>query len=435
MSDPQGGVEFGDETIIRHLYEDLPVEHFLNTSCAAKLCGEQVLVPFTILNPRQIISPRVTFVSFPYEWCDAQLADAAELTLSISEKILKEGFELKDASAWNVVFDGCRPLFCDHLSFQKIQTRRWWAFGQFVRHFVLPLYLAKYRKLNAYNIFKVSRDGIAPDQAHGLIGALRFFTRCWPLLISLKRTPVAYSSQPNSINTEAVHKNLYSITRWFLNGATVKKRSDSTWINYVGDRHHYSSQSSQKKLQTIENWLVSISPRWVTDLGCNTGEFSKLSVACGAKCVAIDLDHECIQSLYLSSKELPIFPVVANLDDLSGGRGWGGAEFSGLLSRLTGHSDVLLMLALIHHLAISSAVPYQKIAEMAAMLTKRYLIVELLDSSDSLVLMLSQQRDRQPNEFGINLQREAFGEHFVIKEEVILSDSGRYLVLMEKIVR
>ena len=93
------------------------------------------------------------------------------------------------------------------------------------------------------------------------------------------------------------------------------------------------------------------------------------------------------------------------------------------------------MLALIHHLAISSAVPYQKIAEMAAMLTKRYLIVELLDSTDSLVLMLSQQRDRQPAEFAINLQREAFGEHFVIKEEVVLSDSGRYLVLMEKIVR
>ena len=46
---------------------------------------------------------------------------------------LAEGCELKDATAWNVIFAGSRPVFCDHLSFRPLPSRQWWAFGQFLR--------------------------------------------------------------------------------------------------------------------------------------------------------------------------------------------------------------------------------------------------------------------------------------------------------------
>ena len=54
------------------------------------------------------------FVSYPYEWCVSQLQDAALLTLALQRRALEHGLWLKDASAYNVQFVGCNPVFIDN---------------------------------------------------------------------------------------------------------------------------------------------------------------------------------------------------------------------------------------------------------------------------------------------------------------------------------
>src|SRR5262245_46005254 len=66
----------------------------------------------------QVIRPRkLSFISYPYEWAFSALQDAALLTLEIQIRALKHNLQLKDATAYNIQFDGCRAILIDTLSF------------------------------------------------------------------------------------------------------------------------------------------------------------------------------------------------------------------------------------------------------------------------------------------------------------------------------
>lgn len=432
MRDPLGTNEVIQGEFIRKIFYNLPPDHFLRSKLSKQMVMDKQLIDFQIVDDTKIVSPLVPFVSYPYEWCNAQIYDAAQLTCKVSERVLEDNFEIKDASAWNIVFIGCIPCFCDHLSFKKIDTPHWWAFGQFIRHFVLPLCVSKYRALEAYQCFKINRDGIDPKQASSLLGFRRFATWYWPLMLnSGKKGTVVLSNA--SENQTKKHENLYKLCRWLLKSVSINYKRKSVWSNYTKDREHYSDSAQQLKNETINKWLKLLSPSWVIDLGCNTGEYSKLAAKNGSKVVAVDLDHESIQNLYLSANNKLIFPVVANLDDLLGGKGWSASEFPGLVERLENLGDIVMLLALIHHISISCSVPYVKIAELASKLTKRYLIIEMIGSSDSRAVALALQRNRSVEEFSIISQKEAFSSYFKLLEEVPLTGSERILVLLEKV--
>src|SRR5579863_4053603 len=84
---------------------------------------------------------RIAFPSFPAEWPPEMLASAGFLTLDLAEKCLPQGWRLKDATPYNVLFRGPAPIFVDVLSFERreAQDSLWPAYAQFVRTFLLPL--------------------------------------------------------------------------------------------------------------------------------------------------------------------------------------------------------------------------------------------------------------------------------------------------------
>jgi len=66
---------------------------------------------------------RIPFPSFPYEWPPEMLYAAATLTLDFAETLTDEGLGLKDASPYNVLFRGSKPVFVDLLSFERRDPR------------------------------------------------------------------------------------------------------------------------------------------------------------------------------------------------------------------------------------------------------------------------------------------------------------------------
>ncbi len=78
---------------------------------------------------------RIPFPSYAHEWPPEMLAAAGTLTLELFRSGLREGFGLKDATPYNVLFRGPRPVFVDVLSFERRQPRdaTWRAYAQFVR--------------------------------------------------------------------------------------------------------------------------------------------------------------------------------------------------------------------------------------------------------------------------------------------------------------
>lgn len=82
---------------------------------------------------RQEVLP---LVSYPSEWPFSMLRSAAVLHLEVLERCLRQGFVLKDGSAFNVQFRGTRPVFIDLASIARHEEgAAWQGYAQFCRHF------------------------------------------------------------------------------------------------------------------------------------------------------------------------------------------------------------------------------------------------------------------------------------------------------------
>jgi SAM-dependent methyltransferase len=331
-------------------------------------------------------------------------------------------------------------VFCDLMSFVPLAERKWWAAGQFARHFVLPLAVLGAQGQHARAAFQVSRDGMAPDVARRAMGWHRFLTRFWPMMAGSggPSTLVVVPDAEGPLSTTDLaavgkyRRGLHETLSWMVDGVRPRSAPKSAWSRYRDHREHYPEGSVDAKRLFVHQWLSRTAPGWVLDLGCNTGEFSRLAADCGARVVAVDADHDAIQSLYSTlDGGSAIHPLISSLDDMSGGRGWCGSEHPGLMERLRGRFDAVLMLALIHHLIVSSAIPLTAVAAFVRQCTRRLAIVELIDEDDPQMRLLCSQRQRNPKDFGIVLQRQAFLDAgFLIEEEVVLEPGSRRLALL-----
>ncbi len=405
MRDPQASLTLGVDHVQRHLKDALPSNHFLYSELARSWVDRGDLVSFEILSPTDVSAQRLKFVTHPFEWCDSQLYSAARLTLRLEQEAVAAGFDLKDAAAWNVIFDGTRPVFCDLMSFQPLQDRKWWAAGQFVRHFILPLLLSHRRGLRAHHAFTMWRDGVPENVAREMLGASRFLSRYWPLMVSSPTRDAHNDKSQSSVHDpdgEAIRRFRDSLLKgldWMLEGVSpcpFRRGKATYWQDYAESRSHYEANTVALKRQQVAQWLTQLKPTWVLDLGCNAGEFSRIATSLGAQVIAVDADHGAMERVWASGDSC-IHPVVAHLDDLSGGRGWEGQEHAGLANRLKQSADVTLMLALIHHLAVGASIPLQEIAKFAARCTRCWLILELISSDDVQLRSLCEQRMRPAN--------------------------------------
>jgi len=441
MRDPAGHLQpQGDDQLLRRLSTPAESLPFLMSARAQQLVEQNRLVAFEMLDSDTMLVPRIPFVTAPFEWCDAQLRDAAALTLDIAEAAWVEGYELKDASAWNVLFQGTRPVFCDHLSFRPIRRRQWWAFGQFLRHFSFPLAVAQATGLPAARLFRMSRDGLAAHEARELLGVRRFGTRIWPMLrsssqIAAPLTPPSEAVQRSQTDTP-FHPHVYRYARWSLASGKPAKPSAGPWLDYTTSRRHYSAESLGAKSATVTQWLQATRPSWVLDIGANTGEFSRLAASLGSQVISLEQDEDCVSKLYQCAEgTASIYPVLSNLADLCGGGGWLGTEHPGLYDRLKNQAQMVMALAVIHHLAISESIPLDRIVDFVAEVSTEHAIIEFIPEHDPMVQRLSAQRERSALDFSLNAQRAAFGRRFEVLDSRQLEDTGRSLVLMRRIPR
>ena len=333
MRDPEGTLEFDGSTACRRLHKALDAGHFLRRPEAARMVTDGLLTPYAIADDRRIDVRRLPFVSYPYEWIDSQLWSAAELTLEVLRRAAEAGWELKDATGFNVIFRGTRPEFCDHLSFAPIARREWWAYGQFIRHFIAPLAISRQSGLPAARTHRGGLDGLAVDAARRMLGPRRWFHRSGFALIE-HRTGVHRGRMNHRPGGSPLHAGLHRFLCWQLDGLVPKSRQ-TAWSDYESDRIHYSPSSLAEKRSTVTRWLDTIRPQRVLDLGCNQGEFSALALAHATQVICVDADSESLEALWHRFKDDErVHPVLASLDDPSEARGWRGREFTSLVDRL-----------------------------------------------------------------------------------------------------
>jgi hypothetical protein len=218
-----------------------------------------------------------------------------------------------------------------------------------------------------------------------------------------------------------------------LEGAVKKlewKPAGTEWGNYY-DITNYSDAAFEHKKQLVGEWAARIQPSLTWDLGANNGTFSRLAVAAGAFTVAFDVDPAAVEQNYRSVKsdKTPnMLPLVLDLTNPSPALGWANRERNSFTQR--GPADLVLALAVIHHLAISNNVPLPQLADFFAEAGKR-LVIEFVPKSDSQVKkLLSTRLDIFPS-YTLEGFEAAFSPRFRILEKLNLQESERTLYFME----
>lgn len=411
----------------------LLVEH---TECDISLAKSDLA--YKVIQPK-----RLHYISYPYEWCFSQIKDAALLTLRIQKLALEYGMILKDASAYNVQFFQGRPIFIDTLSFEKYESGPWKAYRQFCQHFFAPLCMLTYTDHRLSKLYRVYIDGPPLDLVSKLLPFQTWFKYSILAHIHIHaRAQKHYSKSADEHyrgNKDClvvkVSKNQITAIASQLESA-IKKLNfgaiDTEWSDYYSDTN-YTNTSLDHKKKLVKEYIANVSPSpvLIQDIGANDGSFSRIAAESGACVISQDIDEVAVEKNYircLKSNDKQILPLVLDLTNPSPDLGWANEERDSALKR--SKCNVLMALALIHHIAISNNVPLEKISYLFSRLCD-YLIIEFVPKQDSQVIRLLATREDIFPEYNFEGFEHAFAQFFITERCDAIPGTERKLYLMK----
>ena len=423
-----------DQLMSSGLYEELVADDLLLPHSEVGLEYAVTDDAYKVIEPEQ-----VAFISYPYEWCFSQLKQAALLTLDVQTRAFDHGMSLKDSSAYNIQFHDGKPTFIDTLSFEKYREGRpWTPYRQFCQHFLAPLALMSYVDIRLHRLLRVHLDGIPLDLASRLLPV-----RTWVNFGLLSHVHMHAKAQERFADKAVSSSDGRRVGRTAFLGLIDGLRSavnklkwrpgGTEWHDYYAISN-YSDAALESKKELVASMLsdVTPAPASVWDLGANTGLFSRIASDRGIRTVSFDVDPAAVEENYrqmVEHRERNILPLVLDLTNPSPGIGWENRERMPLHRR--GPADIVLALALIHHLAISNNLPFRKIAHFFDQVC-RSLIIEFVPKSDSQVQKLLATREDIFSEYEQGAFEREFGEFFEIRRSEVIPGTDRVLYLMAK---
>ena len=443
--DPSGFLFYREKNLYRQINRSYKSNYdmLMESGLYRALADEGLLVehdevgidPFEPEEAYKVIKPRVIpFLSYPYEWCFSQLKDAALATMRVQKKAFALGMCLKDASAYNIQFDGGKPVFIDTLSFEKYREGEpWIPYRQFCQHFLAPLALIGCRDMRFTQLFKSFMDGIPLDLASKLLPPRTRFSLSLLIHIHLHaKSQKKYGGKTVAARENAVSKLAFSGIIESLSSSVEKmewKASGTEWGAYY-DNTNYTEAAFGEKMRIVDGFIGRKNPRTVWDLGANRGDFSRLASARKIHTVAFDIDPVAVELNYRmcrEKKEGHLLPLLSDLTNPSPGIGWECSERKSLLER--GPVDMAMALALLHHLVIANNVPLEMVAGFLRSICGT-LIIEFIPKEDSQVQRLLSTREDVFPRYTVECFEGDFSRFFTIDEKVSVAQSRRILYLM-----
>ena len=366
---------------------------------------------------------RIPFVSYPHEWSSSMFKEAALLHVALYERLAEHGLTLKDWHPLNILFSDTRPVFVDFTSIVPIGhlpaqphlksghpprwfSGRWDATSKAVYemyrlmyepYFGLPLAMmdqghhARARKRIYETALNTGDDVITRREVfdHSLFNRLRYELDELLLRMALSET--------GSRKRRFFRRVRRTIAR---RKASLK---GSAYSSYYEDKNEaFAAEPGEdwtNKQHGVYQALTTTRPSTVLDLGSNTGWFSMLAAKLGSKVVAVDLDEASIDRLFADARreQADILPLVANLvrplpelgakvfaDEPSLSLiGTDAPVVSAPETRL--RCEMVMALAIVHHLALGQSHPFDEIASILGRLATRYLCVEFVDLNDEMI--------------------------------------------------
>lgn len=332
--------------------------------------------------------------TYPYEWTFSMLREAALLQLRLLDEALDDGLTFKDATPYNVQFRGSRPIFIDIGSVRPWeQGEPWLGYRQFCQLFLYPLLLRAHAGAPFQPFLRGSLSGIPLETARAFLRGSRAL-KPGGIVDVMLHARAERSTKTRDVRSELtsagfsksmIQNNVRRLRR--VIDKTQWSPDESAWSEYA-DCDHVGTQRSGKSA-FVERALAGRTHGVVWDLGANDGHYSRIAAEHAEAVLAIDGDELVLDRLFRdlrAENNETITPVVMDASDPSPGLGWRGAERGRLEHRSA--PDLVLMLAVMHHLVVGSNLPLTEIIDWAASL-RAEIVFEWVPPSDPMVRQLT----------------------------------------------
>ena len=382
---------------------------------------------------------RLPYISYPYEWSFSLLRDAALFHLDLHLDLLERGFTLSDASSYNVQFDGPHPIFIDHLSIRPYRDGEFWTgHRQFCEQFLNPLLLRALLGVPHNSWYRGNLEGIpSGDLAKLLRFKNKFSWNVFTHVVLPNRFQQSATTRESLDKAKArrlplaAYKGMLSQLRRWIDRLTPDRIGSTVWGDYA-TTHTYSGSEEAEKRQFVGDFVKAARPKSVVDLGCNTGEYTKVALDSGAeRAIGFDFDQKALDRAHHRAKEqsLNFLPLFLDARNPSPDQGWGQSERTGYASRTK--ADAVFALAFEHHLAIAHNVPLDEVVAWIVGIAPTG-VVEFVPKTNSTVQrMLSLREDIFQNYTGDAFET-ALAKHARIEKREVVSKAGRTLYAFDR---
>lgn len=375
--------------------------------------------------------------TYPYEWPTPLLREAALLHLDILLLCLEHDVVLSDSSAYNIQFVGSRPVYIDLLSLRRYDPGAYWVgHRQFCEHFLVPLIMDARWNIGWQAWFRGGLEGIPLDALAGLCRPRDWLSlrMAMHVLLPARLASRATSSsdaveRPRRPLPKSAYTNLVrGLREWIASMPGLA--GTSVWQDYA-TANTYANEERDAKRRTVAEFVARRLPHRLIDLGCNSGDYSELSLSAGAgQVIGFDADRGALAAACVRSKSLSGFlPLYMDAANPSPDQGWFERERRSFSRRFT--SDAVIALAFAHHLAVGRNAPIDETVDWIVQLAPAGLI-EFVEPDDPTVKKMLSLRDGPLPEWDRGRFEQALGRQARIVGSTAVSAAGRRLYEYER---
>jgi SAM-dependent methyltransferase len=312
------------------------------------------------------------FITAATEWCRSFLREAGRVYLDLNTVLARHGLCTIDAHPGNYGQMGCcRPVWLDFGSITPLESADA-GLAQFRRFFTNPLtFAAKNAVLTRFTRAINFTGGISDEELAAIGESDSLANRVASAIGSRLRSILP--REKNAGADSGARISLLDKHREELD-AFVFPELETTWGDYhpashlEGDVDLYGTPRRAAILRTIER----LKPRRVIDLASNAGFYSVFAAKTGAEVLAVDYDEAAVERLFAFSRtpKAEGLQITCACCDVT--------RPTVLRNPMPREADLVLALALTHHLALGQKCTFSKIASLLAPYCSDSLLVEFM---------------------------------------------------------
>lgn len=336
-------------------------------------------LPFTLILEHHYIEP----ITYCFEWAPGMFIEYVSFMINMIKRFAELGLALCDGHTLNATISDGNFIFIDFGAIQPGVTNGN-VLMEFLNTHMIPLILmCKNQISKAYLYLK------NPGIEYTVADIQGYLNRD-----ELSKLQALYGSLVKIKVAEDIYRFVFQVSDFIKN--INKQKYQTRWFGYQNDEWEWSSDISKwsTKMHSVVEMINFVNPNTVVDLAGNMGWYGACLHDQLKYAIIADYDYNCLDYLWKRIKTFDkhnIIPaymsICAPTLDYYRDEGIGTTAIEpwrkSAVERFK--SDLVIALAVVHHLAFAQQLTFGEIIGQFALFSNKYLIVEFIEQTDQFI--------------------------------------------------